>query len=493
MFKNQVYPEIIDTFSYFGEEIEYVITGCNFSEQIEFFYVLVPGIFGDRCDSRSFFVRLARSFAENNMSCIRFDYIGSGYSSGNYATNNFDRFIETLDYLLNTIKNRFKNKNIQFCLISMSEAAKISMKVSNNRQDVCSVIFCNGLLVEEEMNSIERPKLRNNQLVYDSKYGVWTNFEFVENYAKYYIDEREFNKDIQYYGLYGSLDNLTLNSKKLLEKMCVPIVEIEAGDHLFLKKETFELAINSLKEISEIVCIPKIQNTKQYIKYIVHDEIVNLLFKKNNSKKIVIFIPGLFQTATGAGFLFKDIADFFGENYDYLFIDLPGQGESSGTIMKNLTLYVELVRKIFEEIKSAERYTEIISIANGIGNHILNEISCNKRIFLAPQKSDICALISNMEVQKDYIDTHSIYCIDEGRADYEIRKIGNIRNRSSGVSVPIELLQNIDNHEMIFTEMDIIFNNDDCLYMSAVTRERLINSLSKVLYKAEGHIDERIN
>lgn len=487
MFKNQVYTEIIDTFNYLGEEIEYVITECNFSEHIELFYILVPGIFGDRCDSRSFFVRLSRSFAENNMSCIRFDYIGSGYSSGKYATNNFDRFIETLDCLLNTIKNKFKNKNIQFCLISMSEAAKISMKVSNKRQDVCSVIFCNGLLVEEEMNPIERPKLRNKQLVYDSKYGIWTNFEFVESYAKYYIDEREFSRDIQYYGLYGSIDNLTLKSKKFLQKMSVPIVEIETGDHLFLKKETFDLALNNLKEIAEKVFIPNYKNIKQYIRYIIDNEIVNLLLKSNKSKKLVIFIPGLFQTATGAGFLFKDISDVLGENYDYLFIDWPGQGESSGSILKNLTSYIELAKKILEEIKSTERYTELIAIANGIGNHILNDIDCNNRVFLAPQKSNICALISDKELQKEYIDTYSIYSIDEGQADEEIRKIGNIRNRSSGVMVPVELLKNIDNHKMTFKEKDIVFNDDDCLYMSAVRREQLLSNLSKALYKVEGH------
>lgn len=467
-----------------GNKINYVITDAiNGNKDI--IYVFVPGIYGDRCDSRSFFVQTSRKMSLNNMTTVRFDYCGGGYNEGNYINNNFEFFILTLNLILDDISQKFNlDSYVKFCLIGVSEGAKVALKVGKHRDDISAMVFCNGLFVEEdEINSITRPILKNETLIFDSGYGVWTNFDFVKSYSNFYITYDDFNPQCKYYGIYGESDNLTKNSRKFLNKQQIEIKTIKNGDHLFLNKKTSNEAINSICELTKKVFETFVGScyNKQivWLKYFHKENIINICKRDNQSERCIIFIPGLFQTGSGPGFLFRDIAEFFINKFDYYFIDFPGQGESYGDILNKLDDYVYLIEELIKDIILDEGYKKIVLISNGFGNYVLSKLN-NKnnyqKIYLSPKSFEVDELLEGVKYT-DKVDTHNLYENNEKKANRELLKISNVRNRVSGAYIPLDLLTDIDQYEFQFNYKDIVINSFDPIFMSAADREKLFLEL----------------
>ena len=75
---------------YQGQQINCVLTtGIKDGSGL---YVIVPGLFGDRTDSRHMFTRLSQAMAEKGYSVLRFDYIGGGSTQGDYSKNDLINF-----------------------------------------------------------------------------------------------------------------------------------------------------------------------------------------------------------------------------------------------------------------------------------------------------------------------------------------------------------------------------------------------------------------
>ena len=83
---------------YQGQQINCVLTtGIKDGSGL---YVIVPGLFGDRTDSRHMFTRLSQAMAEKGYSVLRFDYIGGGSTQGDYSKNDFDLMLSTLSHVV---------------------------------------------------------------------------------------------------------------------------------------------------------------------------------------------------------------------------------------------------------------------------------------------------------------------------------------------------------------------------------------------------------
>ena len=179
--------EINIAFKYKSTAINAVLHS-SFDFSNEYISIIVPGIFGDRGDSRAMFTRIARNLCQEGFSILRFDFVGGGSNFGNYSENDFESFIDQVNEVTtNLLKNFGFLKKVIY--IGFSEGLKFAYHVAARRTDVIAIISCNGLCVEEAyMEKINRPRIKNGELVYDSHFGTWISWQVVEKYRDYYID-----------------------------------------------------------------------------------------------------------------------------------------------------------------------------------------------------------------------------------------------------------------------------------------------------------------
>ena len=128
---------------------------------------LVPGLFGDRCDTRALFVKLARVLAEKYYTVVRFDFIGGGINIDDYSVNSFEVMKKTLIYVVKSVQKQFPWL-VDTGMIGFSEGGKLCVRAME-ALNIGFLGFCNALLAQEELLlPIKRPQFVGNRLVYDS-------------------------------------------------------------------------------------------------------------------------------------------------------------------------------------------------------------------------------------------------------------------------------------------------------------------------------------
>lgn len=107
-------------------------------------YVIVPGLFGDRTDSRHMFTRLSQAMAEKGYSVLRFDYIGGGSTQGDYSKNDFDLMLSTLSHVVRYVLDKFHFFN-HVGLIAFSEGGKLAIRAIDELPTASFYLFlqCN--------------------------------------------------------------------------------------------------------------------------------------------------------------------------------------------------------------------------------------------------------------------------------------------------------------------------------------------------------------
>lgn len=424
----------------------------NFDISNDTVFMFVQGLFGDRCDSRAMFTELARRISDVGGNVFRFDYFGAGISEGEYKYNTFEEFVKILDYVIDYLKKTFSYLN-KVVLIGFSEGIKLCTKLIFIRNDIKAICSCNGLLVTEEIyNTIERPKMIDGDIVYNSYYGVWINFDIVKQYNNFLFDNKEFPDDIDVLGVYSEFDQFTKKSVQYFRDNGLKIAIIKEADHLFTKyvwkQEMFKVVVNWTHN------------------YIMHSNIYKLPFflsatrgnifmslnLVNNSSDLVLFVHGIGQNKSGPGFLFNQISQMITMRHNYCLFDFHGCGDSEGDIKDiDLDLLGDNLESVISFIKDNMNLQRVILIGSGLGNHIITRLNTDCEIipiFLYPQKIDIFSKISNTSTQ--FIDTSDLYDKDPN-IETEFCKIGNVYNRTKGMLLSIDFLKSISNID--------IFNN----------------------------------
>jgi pimeloyl-ACP methyl ester carboxylesterase len=133
------------------------------------------------------FTCIARNLFESGFSVLRFDFLGGGSNFGSYFDNDFDSFIAQLNEITGRFLNAFGFIS-KVIYMGLSQGLKFAFHAVAKRNDVVAILSCNGLCIEESyLEKINRSKIINERMVYDSNYGTWINWNIVEKYKNFLL------------------------------------------------------------------------------------------------------------------------------------------------------------------------------------------------------------------------------------------------------------------------------------------------------------------
>jgi pimeloyl-ACP methyl ester carboxylesterase len=492
--------EINITFNYGSERINAVLH-TTFNLANPYITIMVPGIFGDRGDSRAMFTCIARNLSMSGFSVLRFDFFGGGSNFGDYSENDFNLFINQLNEITSQFLSSFGFiKKVIY--VGFSEGLKFAFHAASKRNDVAAIISCNGLSVEESyLEKINRPKIKNGKMVYDSNFGTWINWNIVEMYKEYYIDTCNLDNQIDFLGVYSTNDNLSENSRAFWEIKKWPLKLIFGADHLYTKDIW-------VKELSNILLqwhcekIGKMSAEEhEFFLNTGKNRICMKLVEKEQSEDYVLFIHGLFQNKSGPGFLFTQMANKLRKQCNICMFDFPSSGDSDGQ-SEELTydLMKETLLFVVNHLRQKRPNIKIIGIASGCSNYLLfeNRDIFDNTIILFPQESNIWNRLKNSEKLIPVIDTCDIY--DKYIwAEEECCILGNVRNRTKGICLSTSFLKELSefdlwqminkNNGYVFVnkkeycigENSIYVNDIQGLAMSSKIRDKLIDDVYNII------------
>lgn len=496
MIINERVYEINISFNYKSEIINAVLHS-TFNLSNSYVTIIVPGIFGDRGDSRAMFTRIARSLSIYGCSVLRFDFCGGGSNFGNYFENDFDSFINQLDEITSQFLKAFSFVN-KVIYVAFSEGLKFAFQVAAMRKDVVSIISCNGLGVEESyFEKINRPKFKNKKMVYDSNFGTWINWNIVEKYKEYFINTCCLEQQVDFLGVYGTKDILSQNSRAFWKKNNWPIYLISDADHLFTKEIWFQELNDVLIQWHCSKIGDTSENGQEFFLHIRKKRICIKLIENKQSSDCILFLHGLFQNKSGPGFLFTQIANCLYKQHTICMFDFPAAGDSDGK-SEEFTYEVmqEVLLEVIQFLRQRKPNVRLIGIASGCSNYLLSQ---NKDIFdyiilLFPRKSNIWFNLKNGEKNFPVIDTSDLYD-NYIWAEQECCILGNVRNRSKGMYLstnflkrlsefePLQILNKfkgcafVNQKEFCIRENIVYVNDEQGLAMSAAIRDKLISDV----------------
>ena len=354
------------------------------------------------------------------------------------------------------------------------------------------------MIEEQNYNQINRPKIINGQLVYDSNFGTWINWNVVEQYSKWFIESCELKEDVTYHAVYADSDPLTSNSLKFVEESGIKVERIKGADHLF----TSQLWLNEMITLwAKKILVKELEFEveefflrtywgKQCVKYV-----------DKGSDKLVVYVHGIGQNKSGPGFLYNQISQKI-DKCSQLFFDFYGYGDSDYCAEKFMKLtfkdYVEQLRDILDYINKIHPYKKLILIGTGIGCGIIDEFSrmnteiVLEMIYLFPQISEIWDRLDISDKMREEIDTYYIYQ-KYLWAEEEFCKLGNVSNRIRGMNLSVGFLKELSNIELqeLYSnglvyigsniKKKVEINDDSCLLMRSSARDKVITDIISIV------------
>lgn len=204
-------------------------------------------------------------------------------------------------------------KNIIY--IGFSEGLKFAFYTAAKRNDVAAILSCNGLCVEEtHIEKINRPRIKNEKMVYDSNYGTWVNWSIVEKYKEYFIDSSCLDQNIDYFGVYSTDDNLSENSRAFWMQKQWPLELIPQADHLYTKDVWVQKLIDILVQwhCEKIRCT--FAEESEFFLHTGKNRICIKLLEKEQSSVVFSFCMGCFRINQARDFCLLRCPIYFGVN-----------------------------------------------------------------------------------------------------------------------------------------------------------------------------------
>lgn len=218
--------------------------------------IICQGVPGTRVEGRNFLVKASENMIDSDV--IRFEPRGMGYSEGEFYNLTHNSWLADIALVLHEglkANNNYTNVN----LILMSDAAKMIVDIIENllvKLDSSinwQIILINGVLTKENTSGPNKTRIvktdGDNWGLYTG-FGVFFSFDFLD----YYPDEDVVKKIIyknreKIRGIYGTEDDLTINSKSILTNLGVQTYKIQEGDHLFTNKNGIDDVMQSVRGI----------------------------------------------------------------------------------------------------------------------------------------------------------------------------------------------------------------------------------------------------
>ncbi|TKC19109.1 alpha/beta hydrolase [Robertmurraya kyonggiensis] len=429
-------------------------------------FILVPGLLGDRCDSRSMLTKIARGLSKKNTHVLRFDFPGAGISDGFYETNTFEIFSDVLNFIIDEVKGNFTFIK-KVILIGFSEGLKVCIDVAKSRNDVKGIGSCNGLIVEEDTKfSIERPRLKNGTIAYNSYYGTWVNFQIIMKYKDYLIDHMLLPDSIDYFGIYSESDLLSQNSCQYFKDNKFELKIIKEADHLFTTDEWLNEVVVDITDWGQRFISNNEKMDTFYIQT-VHGKVLVNINCTSKKKSMLVFVHGFGQNKTGPGYLFNQIAQKIREDFNYCMFDFSGSGDSEGEFKHvDLRILVDNLNSVIMFLMEKYQINYFFLLGSGLGNQLITLLDNKFNVFpcfIFPEQINFRDEVFTKS-NNGLIDTSDLF-EKYPEVEKEFYKLGNTHNRTKGLLVKSNFLIDISNiklwEKLNKMEKGIVITNND--------------------------------
>lgn len=210
--------------------------------------LFIHGIPGDRVDTRRLPVTIARELMKKHINSLRIDFYASGVSKGDFKNVTFKMQMEQIECVLLYMREQL-HINGKIILVAFSEAAKIANVVAQNSSEVDGVCYCNGILTEEKMAEhlrIHRLYRREGTFIANIGFGVWLNSKIISEIKKWSVFGEESLSDKKSLFIYGDKDDMTCNSRQLIDNGAHEVAIIKGADHLFTNSVFDKKIVNEI-------------------------------------------------------------------------------------------------------------------------------------------------------------------------------------------------------------------------------------------------------
>lgn len=208
------------------------------------FVILCYGMNGNRVEANRLFVKEADYLKKWGIAFVRFDFSGLGMSDGDFFEANLDTKVSDVVSVINYIKNCCINEKCRIVLMGISDGAKVINKiVIEKKAEVDDIILLNPVLVHGEENVNEGdiesrkkpvvPIVRHPVL---GKQAILREGQFFspKHMKQCSIDQNIFDvtsKNVICF--FSAQDDLSLPTRKKMEKVSCIIKEIDSCSHVF--------------------------------------------------------------------------------------------------------------------------------------------------------------------------------------------------------------------------------------------------------------------
>ena len=209
------------------------------------FVILCYGMNGNRVEANRLFVKEADYLKERGIAFVRFDFSGLGMSDGDFFEANLDTKVSDVVSVINYIRNCCMSETCRIVLMGISDGAKVINKiVLEKKTDVDDIILLNPVLVigenvnEGEIESRKKPVV---PIVKHPVFGKQAILRVGQFFSPKHMKQCSVDQDIfdvtnkNVVCFFSAKDDLSLPTRKKMEKVPCFIKEIDSCSHVFVE------------------------------------------------------------------------------------------------------------------------------------------------------------------------------------------------------------------------------------------------------------------
>lgn len=241
----------------------------SYFAQKKIFVILCYGMNGNRVEANRMFVKAANFFEKKGIAFVRFDYSGLAMSDGDFYEANIDTKVTDVINIISFVRNCCVNESCRIVLMGISDGAKVINQIMSIKLvDIDSVILLNPVLAldktEQENKSEENVEKSKNVLsiVTHPIFGKKAILNVGQFFSPKHMKQCSVNQEIfdvsdkKVISFFAAQDDLSLLTRKRIEKTSCTIKEIASCSHVFAESEAqldlFEKVVNWIFEIERI-------------------------------------------------------------------------------------------------------------------------------------------------------------------------------------------------------------------------------------------------
>lgn len=229
------------------------------------FVILCYGMNGNRVEANRLFVKEAEYLEKRGIAFVRFDYLGLGISDGDFFEADLDTKVSDVVCVVNYIRNCCMNEKCRIVLMGISDGAKVINKIVLEKKiDINDIILLNPVLVlgetehedSGEKNTkkkvtvpiVKHPIIGKRAILKEGQF--FSPKHMMQCSSDYNVFDVT-NKNVVCF--FSKKDDLSLLTRKKMEKVSCSIKEIDSCSHVFVENDAqYELFEETYKLLSDL-------------------------------------------------------------------------------------------------------------------------------------------------------------------------------------------------------------------------------------------------